>query len=92
MSTAGQIQQLRSTAAHLRSVSGSIASSRALTVYSLAGPETWIGPTPQSCYDDLLTVRRQLQSNQEALADTARHLDRQAMALEAQAQIAGLAS
>ena len=92
MSTAGQIQQLRSTAAHLRSISGSIASSRALTVYSLAGPETWIGPTPQSCYDHLLSVRRQLQSNQQSLSDTARHLDRQAMALEAQTSITGLVS
>ena len=92
MSTAGQIQQLRSTAAHLRSLSGLIAGSGALTVYSLAGVETWIGPTPQWCYDELLSVRRQLQSNQQSLTDTARHLDRQAMALEQQASIAGLAS
>ena len=92
MSATGQIQQLRSTAAHLRSLSGLIAGSRALTVYSLAGPETWIGPTPQSCYDDLLSVRRQLQSNQRTLTDAARHLDRQAMALEEQSSIAALAS
>jgi hypothetical protein len=92
MSTAGQIQQLRSTAAHLRSLSGLIAGSGALTVYSLAGVDTWIGPTPQWCYDELLSVRRQLQANQQSLTDSARHLDRQAMALEQQASIAGLAS
>ena len=92
MSTTGQIQQLRSTAAHVRSLSGLIGGSRALTVYSLAGPETWIGPTPQSCYDELLSVRRQLQSNQQSLTDTARHLDSQAMALEEQASIVGLVS
>ncbi|MEY2582767.1 MAG: hypothetical protein QOE09_2616 [Ilumatobacteraceae bacterium] len=92
MSTAAQIQQLRSTAANLRSVSGLIANSRALTVYSVAGPETWIGPTPQSCYDQLLSIRRQLQSNQQSLTDTARHLDRQAMALEAQTALASLVS
>ncbi len=92
MSATGQIQQLRSTAAHLRSLSELIAGSPALTVYSLAGVETWIGPTPQLCYDQLLTIRRQLQWNQQSLTDTARHLDRQAIALEEQSSIVGLAS
>ena len=84
MSTTGQVEQLRATARHLRSVAGMIGTSRALTVHSLAGPDTWIGPTPQSCYDELLGVRRHLQANQQTLSDTARRLEQQAHVLEQQ--------
>jgi hypothetical protein len=92
MSTTGHIEQLRATARHLRSVSEKIGTSRALTVYSLAGSDTWIGPTPQSCYDSLLAVRRQLQANQQTASDAARRLDRQADALQQQLSSAGLVS
>jgi hypothetical protein len=57
-----------------------------------AGPETWVGPTAQSCYDALLAVRRQLQSNQQTLTDTARRLERQADAIEQQPTILKLVS
>ena len=57
MSTATQAEQLRARARHVRNVSSTISSSRALTVYRLAGPETWVGPTAQACLDALLTVR-----------------------------------
>ena len=92
MSTLNQAEKLRATAARLRSVSTQIGTCRALTVYNLAGPETWIGPTAQSCYDAMLAVRRQLQGNQQTLADTARHLDRQAEAIEQQPTILRLIS
>ena len=82
MSTTVQIQQLRNTARQLRSLSRSIGRSRALTVHALAGPDTWIGPTAQSCYDQLLAVRRQLVTNQEALLDTASRIERRANELE----------
>ena len=82
MSTATQIEQLRDRARHVRTVSSAIATSSALTVYRLAGPETWVGPTAQACLDALLTVRRQLQTQQQSLVDTARRLDRQADELE----------
>ena len=82
MSTTSQAEKLRATAGRLRSVSTQIGACRALTVYYLAGPETWVGPTAQSCHDALLAVRRQLQANQQTLADTARQLDRQAEAIE----------
>jgi hypothetical protein len=82
MSTATQAEQLRATARHLRSVSSAIAASRALTVYSLAGPDTWVGPTAQSCYDSLVAVRRQLQTQQQDLSDSARSYDRRADELE----------
>lgn len=82
MSTATQVEQLRARARHVRSVSSALSSSRALTVYSLAGPETWVGPTAQACFDALIAVRRQLQTQQQSLGDTARRLDRQADELE----------
>lgn len=87
-----QVERLRATAGRLRSASTQIGTSRALTVYSLAGPETWIGPTAQSCYDALLAVRRQLQANQQTLTDTARRLERQADAIEQQPTILRLVS
>jgi hypothetical protein len=82
MSTATQVQQLRARAADARRLASAISSSRALTVYRLAGPETWVGPTAQACCDALLTVRRQLQTQQQSLSDAARRLDRQADELE----------
>jgi hypothetical protein len=87
MSTPEHIERLRGTARTLRSVSGEIGTSRALTVYSLAGPDTWIGPTPQTCHDSLIALRRQLQASQQTLNDNARRLDRQADALERQPPI-----
>ena len=54
MSTTVHIQQLRNTADLLRSLSRSIGNSRALGLHALAGPDTWIGPTAQSCYEQLL--------------------------------------
>lgn len=92
MSTLIQASQLRATAARLRSVSMKIASSRALTVYTLAGPETWVGPTAQSCCDELLAVRRRLQANQRALVDTALRLERQADVIEQQPTLLTLVS
>ncbi len=82
MSTATQVTQLRARAAGLRSLASAISSSRALTVYRLAGPQTWVGPTAQACFDALVTLRRQLQTEQQSLRDNARRLDRQADVLE----------
>jgi hypothetical protein len=87
-----QVERLRATAGRLRSVSTQIGTSRAVTVYNLAGPETWIGPTAQSCYDALLAVRRQLEANQQTLIDSARRLERQAEAIEQQQTILKLVS
>jgi hypothetical protein len=82
MSTTVQIQQLRNSAHLLRLLSRSIGRSRALSVHALAGPDTWIGPTAQSCYDQLLRMRQQLAIYQLSLADTAGRLDRRADELE----------
>ncbi len=84
MSTATQIEQLRATARQLRAVSSRIDASRVMTAYTLAGTDTWTGPTPEACYIALLAVRRQLLANQQTLADSALRLERRADALEQQ--------
>ena len=87
MSIAIQVEQLRATARNLQSVAGLIGGSRALTVYSLAGPDTWEGPTPQACSEALLGLRRRLLKHQQTLNDTARRLERRADLLEQQPAI-----
>ena len=82
MTTAIRVAELRTSAKNLRTTSSLIATSRALTVYTLAGPETWVGPTAQSCFDALIALRRQLQAQLNTLGDTARILDRRADELE----------
>lgn len=83
MSTAVLVEQLRSRARHLRQLSAAIGNCRALGLHALAGPDTWIGPTPRSCYESLLNVRRHLQEQQDLLARTAGTFERRAAELEA---------
>lgn len=92
MTTATQVEQLRVTAQHLRSVSRKIGASRALSVHTLAGPDTWVGPTADSCYAALLALRGQLQSNQQTLIDGARRLERRADVLELNPPVIGSVS
>ncbi|HEY7626496.1 MAG TPA: hypothetical protein VH761_05490 [Ilumatobacteraceae bacterium] len=82
MSTAILAEQLRSRARHLRHLSSTIATCRAIGMYALAGPDTWVGPTPQACYESLLDVRRHLQEQHELLARTASAMERRAAELE----------
>ena len=91
MTTTPHVEQLRASARHLRSVASAIGASRALTVYSLAGTDTWVGPTQLACYGELVALRRQLQSSQLTLTDTARRIDRQADAIALQPPGFGLA-
>ena len=82
MSTATQIEQLRARARDLRSTANLIACSPAMSVYGLAGPETWVGPTAQSCFDALLRLSRELNANRQAMCDSARSFERRADELE----------
>jgi hypothetical protein len=79
-----QVEQLRATARQLHSVAGLIGGSRALNVYTLAGTETWEGPTPLACSEALMTLRRRLIASQQAATDTARRFERRADLLEQQ--------
>jgi Proteins of 100 residues with WXG len=84
MSIPTQVEQLRNRARHLRSISTMIGTSHALSAHTLAGPDTWVGPTAQACLDALLTLRRQMQTSQQSLTDAARGLERRADALATQ--------
>jgi hypothetical protein len=92
MSTITQVEQLRATARHLRSMSSLIGSSGALTVYSLAGPDTWVGPTAQACHEELLALRHRSLTNQQTLTDSALRLERRADSLALQPSPVGGAS
>lgn len=92
MSIPTQAEQLRNRARHLRSMASMIGASRALSVHTLAGPDTWVGPTAQACFDTLLTLRRQLRSAQRSLTDAARGLEHRADALALQPPAAGSAT
>jgi hypothetical protein len=78
MSNAPQIARLRDRAQHLRSVSNMIASSPAVSIYRLAGPETWVGPTAKACFDALVSLSGQLEVQRQVLCEIARSFDRQA--------------
>lgn len=92
MATTPHVEQLRASARHLRSVASAIGASGALTVYSLAGTDTWVGPTQLACFEELVSLRRQLQTSQQTLTDTAHRIDRRADAIALQPPGFGLAS
>ena len=77
-----QVEHLRARARALRSTAGLVVASGAIDLYRLAGPETWVGPTPEACVDALLTARRRLGTAHDLLTDHARILDRRADGLE----------
>lgn len=52
-----------------------------------AGSETWVGPSPQSCSDDLRARGRGLATHADGLAREARRLHRLADDLDAQASL-----
>ncbi|HEX3087706.1 MAG TPA: hypothetical protein VHQ23_03565 [Ilumatobacteraceae bacterium] len=84
MSNPNQVEQLRASARQLHSVAGLIDGSRALNVYTLAGPDIWVGPTPQACCAALVALRRQLLADQRTATDIAHRLERRADLLETQ--------
>jgi FtsZ-interacting cell division protein YlmF len=87
MSTTPASQQLRSRADSLRKLSAKISKSPALTVCSGAGPDTWVGPTPDRCYEALKTIKDQLKKQQSTLIDSAALLEKQAERIENQITI-----
>lgn len=59
-----------------------------MTLPQLADERTWVGPTPQRCYDDLRWARSQLLRSCDDLRRTARRLERRADEIDAQALLA----
>ena len=56
-----------------------------LTLHLDAGPDTWVGPSPQACLDDLVSRRGSLLRAADGLAGEARRCRRMADDLDAQA-------
>jgi hypothetical protein len=74
--------ELRARAARLRSLSLRLRTARARQLFRRAGTDTWVGPTPSRCLDELEQVRR-------AIANAADELDAAARRLESQALTGG---
>ncbi len=56
-------------------------------MYSGAGPDTWVGPTPDRCYEALKSIKDQLKKQQSTLIDSAILLEQRASAIENQIPI-----
>ena len=76
--TSPAAEQLRGRARALRVLAQAIDDCGAITLYRRAGIDTWIGPTPQRCLDDLMLARKQLQRSADDLRDAAHRLDARA--------------
>jgi hypothetical protein len=81
MSNAVLAAQLLERAHRLRTLATAIDNSRALTVHALAAPDTWVGPTPQLCYDLLFRSRQRLMEQRDQLRHQAAAFDRRATEL-----------
>ena len=80
--TSTLITGLRDRAAALRRVAIAIENSEAVVLYRRAGGDTWIGPTPQHCLNELHSIRRALLDAAAGLRTNARRLDKRAQQLE----------
>lgn len=84
-SAAAAATQLHARANTLRTVATRLEGAAALTLARRADHDTWIGPTPHRCLDDLGVMRRSLLNAVDDLRQRARILDTRAWALTAAA-------
>jgi hypothetical protein len=89
MSTTPAAQRLRQRAIVLRGFAGRIEHLAVLAVHVEAGADTWVGPSPQACTDDLRIRAAQLRAEATDLRSEARRFDRVADELDAQAAVVG---
>jgi hypothetical protein len=80
-------EPLRLRARALRNLGATLEACLATRLHLRAGADTWIGPSPQRCLDDLLTARRRLRHAADQLAIAAIALDRRADAVDAEARM-----
>ncbi len=73
---------LRARANRLRFLALQLEGATALGLATLAGPTTWVGPTPDQCAADMRAMRTNLMNNAGWLRMLARRLDQQAIAAE----------
>jgi hypothetical protein len=83
-------EQLRQRARTLRSLDRRLQQLLLLTLPPAAGPQTWVGPSPQACYDDLRARRELITRATDELACEARRLERIADDLDARPATPGV--
>ncbi len=76
----------------LRRLARTIESLDAMLLYRRAGIDTWIGPTPQRCFDELLAARSTLTRAADELGRNAAQLERRAAQSRTTVSLAGLSS
>ncbi len=81
--------RLRARAGVLRALAARLEHLRALDLYRDAGPDTWVGPSPQRCGDSLRSVRTALLEHADELIRTAHRFERQADQMVVDANPAG---
>lgn len=81
MATTEQANKLRARADDLRRFARTLENARFTTAHTVAGDDTWVGPTAQACANDLRRLARQLLLRCDELRVAARRLDRAADAI-----------
>jgi hypothetical protein len=85
MPTSPAADRLRQRAIVLATLARAVQRCDALTVHLDAGGDTWVGPSPQACADDLRVRRGQLLQQADALLAESRRFVRTADELDARA-------
>jgi hypothetical protein len=82
--------ELRHRARVLRLVAAQLGACTVNDLPIRGAADTWIGPTPQLCLDDLTSLRRRLRQAQDDLVSAAVGLERRADVVDAAARAATL--
>jgi hypothetical protein len=88
MPTTPAADRLRRRADALAGLAGRMADSELHVVHLSAGGDTWVGPSPQACLDDLRARRALMVRHSDDLAAEARRFRRLADELDASAATA----
>ncbi len=85
MPTSADATRLRRRAGTLDTVAWRLQRVYALDLHRFAGPDTWVGPSPQACLDDLRQRRTAIMQQVDALRAESRRFTRIADELDARA-------
>lgn len=85
MSSSPDAIRLRQRAGVLSTLAWRLQRLYALDLYRFAGPDVWVGPSPQACVDDLRQRRTAILQQSDALLIESRRLLRSADELDARA-------
>ena len=84
MATTQHATRLRARAEDLRRLARTLENTPLTTAHTVAGDDTWVGPTAQACATDLRRLARQLLLRCDELRAAARRLERAADAIAAE--------